>query len=224
MKKHLEVGLFFLLYFCLYLNQVCVLCLSTPATGFNSKAFNQSDRGYLHSLLICLNTCACMHEKAFCLQPCNPTLEEESSAHKADFTQISFQAKRAPVAGPGPLVESLWMHEIHSAVFEGEVIAFIRCVPLHTLLCFSTLRPSWMWHSRAVSNLLRFIIEWLALEGASRIMKFQLPCRSQGCQPIDQVLNRAAQSPVYPGIECFQGWGNCNFSGQPVPAPHHHLL
>lgn len=92
-KKHLEVGLFFLLYFCLYLNQVCVLCLSTPATGFNSKAFNQSDRGYLHSLLICLNTCACMHEKAFCLQPCNPTLEEEYAAHKADFTQISFQAK-----------------------------------------------------------------------------------------------------------------------------------
>lgn len=178
-KKYLELGLFSLLYFCLHLSQVCVLCLNAPATGFSSKAFNQSDLGYLHPLLICLNTCAGMHEKAFCLQPCNPTLEEESSAHQADFSQISPGKPGAPVAGLGPLVESLWMREIHSAVFEGEVIAFIRCAPLHTLLCFSTRRPSWMWCSQAVSNLLRISIKLFGLEGTSSVVK------CQGCQLIE---------------------------------------
>ncbi|KAK4813670.1 hypothetical protein QYF61_017637, partial [Mycteria americana] len=35
--------------------------------------------------------------------------------------------------------------------------------------------------------------------------------------PLDQV----AQSPIQPGLKHFQGWGIHNFSGQPVPVPHH---
>ena len=34
------------------------------------------------------------------------------------------------------------------------------------------------------------IIEWLGLEGTSRITKFQLPCNRQGCQLLDQVMDQ----------------------------------
>jgi len=30
-------------------------------------------------------------------------------------------------------------------------------------------------------------------------------------------LDQAAQSPVRPGLECFQGWGISHLSGQPGP-------
>jgi len=43
------------------------------------------------------------------------------------------------------------------------------------------------------------------------------PCRGQGHVPLDQV----AQSSIQPGLEHFQGGGIHNFSGQPVPVPHH---
>lgn len=36
-------------------------------------------------------------------------------------------------------------------------------------------------------------------------------------------LGQVAPSPVQPGLECFQGWGCHNFSGEPVPGPHHPL-
>lgn len=51
---------------------------------------------YLTPLLICINlvsVCAHMCE-SFCLQPCNVTLEEESSAHQPDFSEVSVQAER----------------------------------------------------------------------------------------------------------------------------------
>ncbi|KAK4808149.1 hypothetical protein QYF61_000129 [Mycteria americana] len=35
------------------------------------------------------------------------------------------------------------------------------------------------------------------------------PCHGQGCLPLEQ----AAQSPIQPGLEHFQGWGIHNFSG-----------
>ncbi|KAK4815383.1 hypothetical protein QYF61_001371 [Mycteria americana] len=34
-------------------------------------------------------------------------------------------------------------------------------------------------------------------------------------------LDQAAQSPVQPDLECFQGWGIYHLSGQPVPVFHH---
>ena len=43
------------------------------------------------------------------------------------------------------------------------------------------------------------------------------PCHEQGHLPLDQV----AQSPVQPGLECFQGSGISHLSGQPAPVPHH---
>ena len=43
------------------------------------------------------------------------------------------------------------------------------------------------------------------------------PLLRQGHLPPDQV----AQSPIQPGLECFQGGGIHNLSGQPVPVSHH---
>ncbi|EOB08416.1 hypothetical protein Anapl_06434, partial [Anas platyrhynchos] len=48
---------------------------------------------------------------------------------------------------------------------------------------------------------------------------FPPPCHGQEHLPPDQV----AQSPIQPGLEHLQGWGIHNFSGQPVPGPHHPL-
>ena len=42
------------------------------------------------------------------------------------------------------------------------------------------------------------------------IIWFQPPCCVQGCIPLDQ----AAQSHIQPGLECLQGWGIHNLSGQ----------
>lgn len=45
------------------------------------------------------------------------------------------------------------------------------------------------------------ITEWLGLEETAKIIKFQLPCCGQGCQPLDQVLDQAAP------FNLPQGWG-----------------
>jgi len=42
-------------------------------------------------------------------------------------------------------------------------------------------------------------------------------CHGQGHLPLDQV----AQSPIQRGLQQFQGGGIHDFSGQPVPVPHH---
>jgi len=55
------------------------------------------------------------------------------------------------------------------------------------------------------------------LEGTFRGHLAQPPCSEHGYVQLDQ----AAQSPVQPGLECFQGWGLHYFSGQPVPVFHH---
>ena len=47
------------------------------------------------------------------------------------------------------------------------------------------------------------------------------PFRSSSFQP---PLDHAAQSPIQPGLEHFQGWGIHNLTGQPVPVPHHTIL
>jgi len=49
------------------------------------------------------------------------------------------------------------------------------------------------------------IVKWLELEGTSRIIKFHAPHHRQSCQPLDQVLNQIAQSPIQPGLEHLQG-------------------
>jgi len=67
------------------------------------------------------------------------------------------------------------------------------------------------------------MIEWLGLEGTSRITKFQPPYCRQGCQPPHLVPDQAAQGRIQPGLEHFWGWGIHSLSGQPVPAPHHSL-
>jgi len=47
------------------------------------------------------------------------------------------------------------------------------------------------------------IIEWLGLEGTSRIIKIQFSCYGQVCQLLDQVLEQIAQGPIQPGFEQF---------------------
>ena len=56
------------------------------------------------------------------------------------------------------------------------------------------------------------IIKWLGLEEISRIIKFQPLCHRQGCQPLDQVLDQIAQSPIQPGLKHLQGQGIHNLS------------
>ena len=45
-------------------------------------------------------------------------------------------------------------------------------------------------------------------------------CYRQGHLPLDQV----AHSPIQPGLECFQGGGIRNLTGQLVPVSHHFQL
>ena len=47
------------------------------------------------------------------------------------------------------------------------------------------------------------ITEEFGLEGTCKGHLVQPPCNEQGHLQLDQV----AQSPVQPGVECFQGWG-----------------
>ena len=69
----------------------------------------------------------------------------------------------------------------------------------------------------------RRIIEWPWLEGTPRIIKLQRPCLMQDCQPPRLILDQAVLGPIQPGLECLQGQGIHNLSGQPIPAPHHSL-
>jgi len=54
------------------------------------------------------------------------------------------------------------------------------------------------------------------LEGTSRIIKLQPPHHRQGHQPPHLILDQAAQGPIQPGLEHFQGGGIHDLSGQPV--------
>jgi len=55
------------------------------------------------------------------------------------------------------------------------------------------------------------------LEGTFRGHLAQPPCSEQGYLQLDQV----AQSPVQPGLECFQGWVLHYFDEKSVPVLHH---
>jgi len=59
------------------------------------------------------------------------------------------------------------------------------------------------------------IIEWLELEGTSRITRFQ---PWQGHQLLDTVLEQIVQGSTQPGLQHFEGQGIHNHSGQPIPA------
>jgi len=78
------------------------------------------------------------------------------------------------------------------------------------------------WAGESVKGYHR-CIEWLGLEGTSKIIKFQPPCCRMSYQVLDQAPAQAAHSPIQPGLEHLQGWGIHNLSGQPVPVLHHSL-
>jgi len=66
------------------------------------------------------------------------------------------------------------------------------------------------------------VIEWLGLEGTSRIFKLQPPCHRQSCQSPHLILDQAAQGPIQPGLEHLQGWtGHPQPLWAAVPTPHH---
>jgi len=60
-------------------------------------------------------------------------------------------------------------------------------------------------------------MECFGLEETFKGYLAQPPCSEQGHLLLDQ----AGQSPVQPGLECFQGWGINHLSGQSVPVFHH---
>ena len=61
------------------------------------------------------------------------------------------------------------------------------------------------------------ITECFGLEETFRGHLAQCPWSEQGHLQLDQV----AQSPIQPGLECFQEWGICHLRGQPVPGFHY---
>ena len=50
------------------------------------------------------------------------------------------------------------------------------------------------------------IIVWLGLEWTLRILKLQPPHHRQDHQPPHLISAQAAQSPIQPGLDHFQGW------------------
>jgi len=61
------------------------------------------------------------------------------------------------------------------------------------------------------------IIKSLELEGTFKGRLAQLSCTKQGLLQLD----RGAQNPVQPDLECVQGQGIHHISGHPVPMPYH---
>ena len=49
------------------------------------------------------------------------------------------------------------------------------------------------------------IVQWLGMEEALRIIKFQLLGHRQICQLLDQELDQAANGPIQPGLQHLQG-------------------
>lgn len=62
-------------------------------------------------------------------------------------------------------------------------------------------------------------IEWLRLEGSSRVIKFQTLCHRQSCQLLDRELDWAAQDPIL--VLNITRDEASSFSGEPVPMPYH---
>jgi len=65
-------------------------------------------------------------------------------------------------------------------------------------------------------------IQWLGLEGTSRIMKLQPLCCMQGHQPPHLIPAQAAHGPIHLALNTSRdGRGIHSLSEQPVPAPPH---
>jgi len=65
------------------------------------------------------------------------------------------------------------------------------------------------------------IIEWVGLEGTSRIMKLHPPHHRQGLQPTHLIAGQAAQGPIQPSTEHLQGRDLHSLSGQPLTVHHY---
>ena len=89
----------------------------------------------------------------------------------------------------------------------------IKIITLATLeFCSLGLHRDLPLQSRPQTSANEYSVEWFELEGTFKIISFQPPCYRQGHLPLDQV----AHSPIQPGLECFQGGGIHNLTGQPV--------
>ena len=69
---------------------------------------------------------------------------------------------------------------------------------------------SWGSHHR--------IIDWLGLEGISRIIRFHL--QRAGLPTARSSIRSRCWGPIQPGLKHLQGWVIHNLFGQPVPEPH----
>jgi len=115
-----------------------------------------------------------------------------------------WDAERGAAAGPGLLASA------HSPAQPG-------CPPTQVTL----LREGWSPFGE-INTAVGFhrLIEQFGLEGTAKGHRAQPHYHEQGHLQTDQV----AQSPVQPGLECFQGWGIEHLCGQPVPVFHHPWL
>ena len=82
------------------------------------------------------------------------------------------------------------------------------------VLLFAIIHPSPQCCPSEVTGLCHRIIEWLGLEGSSRIIKLQTSCHMQGHQPPYLIPDKAAQGPIQLGLEHLQGRGIHSLSGQ----------
>ena len=92
--------------------------------------------------------------------------------------------------------------ELHLPFCHGLLLDMILCT---TLPIMTDSIPA--YHHR--------IIEWLRLEGISRIMKLQPLRHRQGHQPPYLILDQAAQRPIQPGLQHLQGRGIHSLSVSP---------
>jgi len=107
-------------------------------------------------------------------------------------------------------LEYLQRRRLHS--LPGQPVPVLRHpqseeILVQVFLCFYPTPVSWNHR----------IIEQLRFKGTFKGHLIETPCNEQGHLQLDHV----AQSPIQPGLECFQGWGIYHHSRQPVPGFHH---
>jgi len=102
-----------------------------------------------------------------------------------------------------------WESHDDSWIFRSLMDSLIVHKPLLAPECFALQKLS----SSTISFHGIIVIEWTGLEGTSRLIKFQLPCHSQGWQLLDPVLDQIAQRPIKPDLKDIHGWSIHSFSG-----------
>ena len=127
---------------------------------------------------------------------------------------------------PNNYISNIWFYFFRAIIWKGQWISLL-CIPgyhYHRMgvtawkkmemaneSWFLSRSFRWIYH-RIVESQNHRIIEWLGLEGSSRIIRLQPRCHWQGHQPLYLLLDQAAQGPIQRGLEHLQEWSIHNLS------------